>query len=157
MHIISNLAELPGVCFGLSVFLFLFGFAMIYGLLDSLLKMHRSKSAVKKIKKEYKLKQKMWLIPFETHCMHAAKFCKGLICFWRVRCFTFILYLMLGLAAVFGLSENVIIAWFSAGMFVLFDVPQLIIQLSLSRPFFGRFREFSFEKYHNTKDHESLL
>ena len=157
MHIIRNLAESPGVCFGLSVFFFLLGFVMIYGLLDALLRMHRSKSAVKKIKKEYTLKQKTWLISFETNCIHAAKFCKGLIWFWRVRCFTFLLYLMLGLAAIFGLSANAIIAWFSAGMFVFFDVPQLIIQLLLSRPFIGRFREFSFEKYHNTKDHDSLL
>ena len=157
MHIISNLAELPGVCFGITLFFFLFGFVMLYSLLDSLLKMHRSKSAVKKIKKEYKLKHKMWLIPFETNCVHAVKFCKGLIWFWRVRCFTFALYLMLGLAAIFGLSVNAIIAWFSVGMFVFFDVPQFIIQLLLSRPFIGRFREFSFEKYHNTNDHESLL
>ena len=157
MHIISKLAELPGVCFGITVFFFSFGFVMLYSLLDSLLKMHRSKSAVKKIKKEYKLKHKMWLIPFETNCVHAVKFCKGLIWFWRVRCFTFALYLMLGLAAIFGLSVNAIIAWFSVGMFVIFDVPQFIIQQLLSRPFIGRFREFSFEKYHNTNDHESLL
>ena len=157
MHIISNLAELPGVCFGLSVFFFLLGFVIIYGLLDSLLKMHRSKSAVKKIKKEYNLKQRVWLIPFESNCIHAVKFCKGLIWFWRIRCLIFALYLMLGLAAMFGLAVNIIIAWFSAGMFVFFDVPQFIIHLLLARPFIGRFQEFSFEKYHNTKDNESLL
>ena len=28
MHIISNLAELPGVCFGITVFFFSFGFVM---------------------------------------------------------------------------------------------------------------------------------
>ncbi len=157
MHIISNLAEHAGVCFGLSVILFLFGYAMIYGLLDSLMKMHRSKSAVKKIKKEYNLKHKIWLIPFEINCIHATKFCKGLVLLWRARCFAFVLYLILGLLAMVGLPVNTIIAWFSAGMFVLFDAPQLFIYLLLSRPFFGKFREFSFEKYHNTHDYESLL
>lgn len=157
MLIISNLVEHPGVCFGLTVFFYLFGFSMLYGLLDALLKMHRSKSAVKKIKEDYKLIHKIWLIPFEANCIHAEKFCKGLVWFWRIRCFAFALYLALGLAATVGLSVNAIIAWFSVGMFVLFDIPQFLIQLLLSRPFIGRFREFSFEKYHNTKDHESLL
>ncbi len=156
MNIISDLIDLR-VCVGLSVFFFLFGYLTIYCLLNSLLKMHRSKSAVKKIKKEYNFKQKLWLTPFETNCIHAVKFCKGLIWFWRVRCLSFALYLMLGMAAIFGLPVNTIIAWFSAGMFVLFDIPQFIINLLLSRPFIGRFREYSFEKYHNTKDHESLL
>ncbi|MBQ8236735.1 MAG: hypothetical protein IJZ39_01105 [Oscillospiraceae bacterium] len=157
MDVIDNLAELPVVCMGISVFLFLLGFCMIYGILDSLLKMHRSKSAVQKIKKEYKLIHRVWFIPFETNCIHAVKFCKGLILFWRIRCFTFALYLMLGLGAMFGLSVNEVIAWFGAGMFVFFDVPQFAIFLLLARPFIGRFREFSFEKYHNTKDRKSLL
>lgn len=157
MHIINNLSELPGVCIGLSVFFFLFGLFTIYSLLDSLLKMHRSKSAVKKIKKEYNLKQKLWLIPYEIYCIHAVKFCKGLIMFWRIRCFIFVLYLVLGLATLFDFSIDKLIAWFTVVMFILFDIPQFIIHLLLARPFIGRFREFSFEKYHNTQDHESLL
>lgn len=157
MHIINNLAGLPGVCIGLSVFFFLFGFFMVYSLLDSFLKMHRSKSAVKKIKKEYKLRHKIWLIPFEINCLHAVKFCKSLIWFWRIRCFAFVPYLLLGVATAFGLLASIVIAWFTAGMFVFFDVPQFIIHSLLTRPFIGRFREFSFEKYHNTKDYESLF
>ena len=47
MDVISNLIELPVVCVSFSVFLFLFGYLTINGLMDSLLKMHRSKSAVK--------------------------------------------------------------------------------------------------------------
>ena len=157
MNVISNLIELPALCVGLCVFFFLFGYLMIYGLMDSLLKMHRSKSAVKKIKKEYTFKQKLWLIPFESNCIHAVKFCKYLIWFWRIRCFAFTCYLLVGFAAILGLYVNILIAWFSVSMFIFFDIPQLILQLLLSRPFIGRFREFSFEKYHNTKDHDSLL
>lgn len=58
---------------------------------------------------------------------------------------------------MFAFCSNIVVAWYTAGMFVFFDVPQFIIHLLLTRPFVGRFREFSFEKYHNTKDHESLL
>ena len=157
MTIIHNLIELPVVCVGLSLFFFLLGYITTYGLMDSLLKMHRSKSAIKKIKIEYTLKQKLWLIPFEANCIHAVNFCKGLIWFWRIRCFTFALYLILGLAAILGLSVNAIIAWFTFVLLILFDIPLFIIHFLLSRPFIGRFREYSFEKYHNTEDHESLL
>ena len=157
MDVIGNMIELPGLCIGLCVVFFLFGYLMIYGLLNSLLKMHRSKSAVKKIKKAYTFRQKLWLAPFEANCIHAVKFCKCLISFWRIRCFVFVCYLLVGFAAIVGLSVNVIIAWFSVGMFIFFDIPQLILHLVLSRPFIGRFREYSFEKYHNTKDHNSLL
>ena len=157
MDVISNLIELPVVCVSFSVFLFLFGYLTINGLMDSLLKMHRSKSAVKKIKKAYKFKQKLWLIHYEANCIHAVKFCKCLIRFWRMRCVIFVCYLLVGFVTVLGLYANVIIAWFSFGMFLLFDIPQFVLHLSLSRPFIGRFREFSFEKYHNTKDHDSIL
>ena len=45
--------------------------------------MHRSKTAVKKLKNEFTLLQKLRLIPFETHCLHAVRFCKGLILFQK--------------------------------------------------------------------------
>ena len=157
MDVITDLIEVPGLCVVLSVFLFLFGYFMMFGITDSLLKMHRSKSAVKRIKKEYTFKQRLWLVHLEAHCIHAVKFCKCLVSFWRMRCFAFVCYLFVGFAAILGFRLNVFVAWLSVGMFILFDIPQFILHLILSRPFIGRFREFSFEKYHNTREHDSLL
>lgn len=157
MDVIGNLSELPAVCVGLSVFFFLFSYLLIFSLTDSLLKMHRSKSSVKKIKKAYKLKERLWLIHIEANCMHAVKFCKCLILFWRTRCVFFACYLLAGFAAMLSVHLNEIIAWLSVVVFLVFDIPQYILYLFLSRPLIGRFRKFSFEKYHNTKDHDSIL
>ena len=59
LQIIDNLSKQPTVCIILSVIIFLFSFLTNYLLLDSLLKMHRSKSAVKKLKKEYTFLQRI--------------------------------------------------------------------------------------------------
>ncbi|MBQ9082791.1 MAG: hypothetical protein IJY28_04755 [Clostridia bacterium] len=155
--IVHSMAETPGVCILLSVFFFLISWFMLYSLADALLKMHRSKSAVRKIKKGYTFRQLFWMVPHERACIHALKFCTALVYFWRVRCIVFALYLLLGAAALFGLPVSTIIAWCTAGIFVLFDVPMFIVNFSLMRPIIGRFREFSFEKYHHTKDFTSIF
>ena len=67
-QIIENLSKHPTVCIILSVLIFLFCFFTNYLLLDSLLKMHRSKSAVKKLKKEYTFLQRMRLLHFKENC-----------------------------------------------------------------------------------------
>ena len=59
LQIIDNLSKQPTVCIILSVIIFLFSFLTNYLLLDSLLEMHRSKSAVKKLKKEYTFLQRI--------------------------------------------------------------------------------------------------
>ena len=157
MDMIARLSDLPEVCIMLSVLLFLMSVFMIYSLLDGLLKMHRSKSAVKKLMKEYTFLQKMWLIPFENHCLHAVKFCKGLVWFQRIRCLSFGTYFAVGMLTLLNLVPNSVLACMSAMMFVIFDIPEMILYRLVSRPIFGRFKEYSFEKYHNTKDHDSLL
>jgi hypothetical protein len=157
MHIISRLSEVPIACILLSAVLHLAGYFMGYVLLDSLLKMHRSKSAVKKLKKEYTLLQKLWLLPFENSCLHAVRFCRGLVWFHRLRSACFLLFLATAVLWALDVASNLVLAWMSAGMFVCFDVPQIILSNVVSRPIIGRFKEYSFEKYHNTKDHESLL
>lgn len=51
MHIIKNLSEHPALCIVISIFLFFLSSMTCYLLLDGMLKMHRSKTAVKKLKK----------------------------------------------------------------------------------------------------------
>lgn len=158
MHIIYNLAEEPLLCFLLSLFFFLADYFLLYMLLGALLKMHRSKSAVKKLLKAYTFRQKLWLIPFERDCLHAVGFCRFLVWFARIRVLLFGVYLLPAILCAFGFLPATILAWLSAGIFLCLDAPLLLIDWLLSRPLIGRrFKEFSFQKYHNTSDHSSLF
>ena len=158
LQIIDNLSKQPTVCVILSVIIFLFSFLTNYLLLDSLLKMHRSKSAVKKLKQEYTFLQRMQLIHFKENCRHAIRFCSKMIVYLKISWMFLALYLIVSLLFAFGLLSSKFIAWLTVGIFLLFDVPAFAINRLLARPIiFGRFKEFSFEKYHNTENHDSLL
>ena len=157
-QIIENLSKQPVACIILSVLIFIFCFFTNYLLLDSLLKMHRSKSAVKKLKKEYTFLQRMRLLHFKENCRHAIKFCTGLIIYQTIGWVCLAIYLFMALLFAFGLFSATFITWLTVGIFVGFDVPAFVINRLLARPIiFGRFKEFSFEKYHNTENHDSLL
>lgn len=157
-QIIENLSKQPAVCIILSVLIFLFCFFTNYLLLDSLLKMHRSKSAVKKLKKEYTFLQRMRLLHFKENCRHAIKFCNGMIIYQKIGWACLAIYLFIALLFAFGLFSATFIIWLAVGIFLLFDVPAFVINRILVRPIiFGRFKEFSFEKYHNTENHNNLL
>ena len=158
LQIIDNLSKQPTTCIIFSVIIFLLSFLTNYLLLDSLLKMHRSKSAVKKLKKEYRFLQRMQLIHFKDNCRHAIKFCSKMIVYQKISTIFLALYLIISLLFAFGLFSSKFIAWLTVGLFLLFDVPTFAINRLLARPIiFGRFKEFSFEKYHNTENHDSLL
>ena len=158
LQIIDKLSKQPTVCIILSLIIFLLSFFSNYMLLDSLLKMHRSKSAVKKLKKEYTFLQRMQLIHFKENCRHAIKFCNRMIIYQKISWGCFVLYLIISLLFAFGLFSAKFIAWLSVGIFVAFDIPAFAINRLLARPIlFGRYKEFSFEKYHNTENHDSLL
>ena len=158
LQIIDNLLKQPSVCIILSVILFLFSYLLNYLMLDSLLKMHRSKSAVKKIKKDYTFWQRMQLLHFKENCLHAIKFCNRMIIYQKIGWVCLALYLIVSLLFTFGLFSSKFIVWIAVGICLLFDVPTFAINRLLARPIlFGRFREFSFEKYHNTENHNSLL
>lgn len=157
-QIIENLSKQPVACIILSVLIFIFCFFTNYLLLDSLLKMHRSKSAVKKLKKEYTFLQRMRLLHFKENCRHAIKFCNGMIIYQKIGWVCLAIYLFMALLFAFGLFSATFITWLTVGIFVAFDVPAFVINRLLARPIiFGRFKEFSFEKYHNTENHDSLL
>lgn len=145
------------LCVIVSVVLFFWSNMTGYLLLDALLKMHRSKTAVKKLKKEYTFLQKMRLLPFATHCLHAVRFCKGLILLWKIARVCFVVFLLIAVLNGFGIVSNMVLLCSAVVLFVLFDVPTLVLDLLFARPFIGKFRAYSFEKYHNTEDHNSLL
>lgn len=158
LQIIENLSKQPIMCIILSVVICLFSFLMNYLLLDSLLKMHKSKSAVKKLKKEYPFLQRMGLLHFKENCRHAIRFCSGMIIYQKIGWACLAIYLLISLLFAFGLFSATFISWLTVGLFVAFDVPAFVINRLLARPvIFGRFQKFSFEKYHNTENHHSLF
>lgn len=151
MYIIRNLAENPGVCISLGVCFFFFSSLLCYLLMDGLLRMHRSKTAVKNLKKEYTFWKRLWLIPHQQHCLHTASFCRKLIALQRMG------WILFGLYLVVCLFFDSLVVWSTVGLFVLFELPMFVLNGLLSRPFIGRFKEYSFAKYHNTEDHSSLM
>ena len=158
LQIIDNLSKQPTVCIILSVIIFLFSFFTNYLLLDSLLKMHRSKSALKKLKKEYTFLQRLRFLHFKGNCRHAVKFCDSMIIYQKIGWVCLAVYLLTSFLFVFGFFPATIISWISVAIFLCIDLPSFTISLLLSRPLlFGRFKEYSFEKYHNTDNHESLF
>lgn len=157
-QLIDNLSAEPIACIIISVFIFFVAFLMNYLLLDSLLKMHRSKSAVKKLKKEYSFLQRMRLLHFKEHCRHAIKFCNGMIIYQKIAWLCLAIYLFTALLFAVGYVSATFITWLTVGIVLVFDVPAFLINRLLARPIlFGRFKAYSFEKYHNTDNHESLL
>ena len=156
--LIENLSAQPLVCVIISVAAFSCATLLNYLLLDSLLKMHRSKSALKKLKKEYTFLQRLRFLHFVGNCRHAVKFCNGMIIYQKIGWLCLAVYLFASLFFVFGIFPATVISWLSVAIFLCIDLPSFAISWSLSRPLlFGRFREHSFEKYHDTDNHESLF
>ncbi len=156
-QIIEDLSRQPIACIVFSVVIFLFSFLLNYLFLGSLLKMHRSKSAVKKLKKEYTFLQRLRLLHFKENCRHAPKFCNRMIIYVKISWYCLGFYLTVSLLFAFGLFPAKFIAWLTVGIFLFFDMPAFVINWLLARPIIGRFKEFSFEKYHNTENHDSLF
>jgi len=72
--------------------------------------------------------------------------------------FLFAVCLLAALLTAFGWVPALSMAWLAMGFFMLFIIPVFVLNRILSRPvLFGRFRSFSFEKYHNTENHKSIF
>ena len=70
----------------------------------------------------------------------------------------FAVYLLAGLLYAFDFFPAAVISWLSIAILFCFDLPSIVISWALSRPLlFSRSKKFSFEKYHNTDNHESLF
>lgn len=156
-HLIQNLSMQPIGCIEISAVSFFCSYLSNYMLLTSLLKMHRSKSAVKKIRSKYTLLQKLRLRHFKENCLHAVSFCSKMVIYQKISFGFRVLYWIISLLFAFGIVSSALIAWLTVGFFFVFDLPVFLISLFLSRPIIGRFKEFTFEKYHNTQNHDSLF
>ncbi len=123
----------------------------------ALLKMHRSKTKVKKLLTCYSFWQRLLLQPAKEHCLHAKRFCGQIIFLYKLRIFS-----LIALPAMFiiaGLPElKKVICYLSGGFFLLLDLPAFVLDSVLSKPhLFRPWNGYRFEKYHNTEDHNSLM
>ena len=70
---------------------------------------------------------------------------------------SFLVYLVLSIITYLCADLGILMTWIGIVLFVLFDFQIFILNFVLSRPLIGRFREYSFQKYHNTYDHNGLF
>ena len=121
--IIENMSAQPATCVIASVLLFFFAALENYILMDGLLEMHRSKSALKKLQKQYTFFQKIRLLHFKGNCRHAVKFCNGMIIYQKIGWLCFAVYLLAGLLYAFDFFPAAVISWLSIAIFFCFDLP----------------------------------
>ena len=158
IEIINTMSKSPGSVIFLSSAFGLLVFITNRYLLASLLKMHRSKTAVKKILKQYTLKERFFLHHVRDHCKHAVGFVKWMIIVHHVNLAIALLVCALAILTCFAANLGVIAAWALAVQLVLVAFPVFILEFILTKhPFNKRKREYRFTDYHNSDDNESVF
>ena len=148
----------PGACVFIASVFAMVSIICLRMLISGLLKMHKSKSAMKKISKEYGFYQNVLLVPAWKENEHAKKFCKFLIVLHHIRVALWISLLLLMLIALVVPSVSKVAASLAITIMVAADFPIIVLNIAMDRYSFKRFKhEYRFQKYHNTKDHNSLF
>ncbi len=156
-RIIAVLSESVPICLFFAAVFFLPAIFSIRSIISGLVEMHRSRTAQKKLYKEYSFWQKTVLKPAWQKCLHAQKFCRFLILYHHSIAILFLIELLLAVFSHFFPILIQIIACFTLIFSIFFCFPTLILSYSLDRYPFKRLKhEFTFRKYHNTEDHNSL-
>ena len=157
MVFLNEMIAQPGLAAALALTFWLISFYMLRSILSELLQMHKSKTAVKKIRKQYTFRQKLALRHVADHTEHAVTFARRMILVHHLSFWTMLLCLLSKLI----LSGR----WFVyllVSRFLIFDVPVWVFNFLLDpHPFSRRKRRrsspFRFNKYHNTSDKTSLF
>ena len=158
IDMINTLSERPGSIVFISFVFGLLVFITNRCLLSSLLKMHRSKTAVKKILKRYTLKQRFLLYHIREHSKHATGFVKWMIVVHHTNLAVTLLVCILAILTCFAASLGVIAAWALFAQLVIVVLPVFILEFLLDKhPFHKWKHEYRFNDYHNTDDHESVF
>lgn len=147
--------------FGLSIFFLIFFFFLFYlwtfCISNKLFCVHRSKTACKKIMKDYTFGQKVALIPQKKHCLHAKKFCNKIINYFYIHTVFFMLSLILMITEHLMFTKLIISVFLLAAQFFTFVLPVSVMDLILVEKPFVRLSKYRFEKYHHTKEFEKLI
>lgn len=132
--------------------------AMLHDLACDLLKMHKSKTAVKKLCGAYFLIQRLFLRPAWEHCEHAVKFCRAVILLYGLQAAATASVVALGIAALLWGKLCCLFGYTAAAKVLFLDAPVLLLSVVLfKRPTNKERGKWRFEKYHNTSNHESLF
>lgn len=157
-ELITTLTEQPGLTILFSV---LFGLAALIctrSLLGSLLKMHRSKTAVKKIEKQYFFAQRFLLHHVRDHCVHAKKFCRRVIVLHHANLIITLLVCITGALGCILHSFAVIAVYALLVQFFVIVLPVTVLEFALVKHPFRKVKgPYRFTDHHNTDDHESLF
>ena len=153
MDFLEELIVQPGAVVFLSAVFAFISILMLRLLLGDLLRMHKSKTAVKKISKQYAFCQKLCLRHVSEHCEHAVRFSRFLV--WVHNIYA-------PVSAVCLISGWILPArYFVYGTvmkWILLDVPIWLLMFVLdAHPFRKRKHQWRFAKYHNTSDKTSLF
>lgn len=153
MDTIEKMAAQPGMIVFLSLTFWLLCFVILRLLLGALLRMHKSKTSVKKIEKQYTFWQKLCLKHVAQHCEHAVKFTQFMILVHNIYTPSTFLLLISGL-----LMPGRLFACVMIGKWILMDLPiMLLMQIMDAHPFQKRKHAWRFAKYHNSSDRTSLF
>ncbi len=158
MELVRDLTNAP---LSSALLAFLFGVAALVAvrnILGSLNEMHRSKSALKKINKNYSLWKKLVLLNVWEHCLHAQRFSRILICLYHVRSVFLPVSFLLAVISYANPVFSVANGHFTVSVMVLFDLPVFVLHLVLDKHPFRRFKMgYRFEKYNHTEERNKLL
>ena len=154
----NSFRESPGACVFLTCIFALAAILCLRSLISALLEMHRGRSKLKKLRKGYNAWQKIIMKPAWQNCLHAKSFCRVLIVVHHIRVVLFLITLILiGISGILSTLFS-FVASLSGAIFLLLDVPILLMHLAMDRYPLQRLKnEYRFKKYHNSKDHESLF
>lgn len=156
--IVHNIAKYPWACPFLLTVVFLGRIGCVRPIISGLFEMHRSKTAVKKALKEYSFWQRVILLHAWRECLHAKRFCRGLIIWYHSVTALYLTGLVLTLLRSVWPGLILFTAWYTFVFMVGVMVPALVLATALDRyPFKKMKHEFRFRKYHNTKNHDSLF
>ena len=157
IRIVQELSESAILCSYLMIVFSLISIIFIRGIVSGLFEMHRSRSAIKKIIRQYSFSPKMLLKHAWRDCLHAKRFCRCLIILHDIIWVLLISeFLLLFLSSIWS-SLMPIVSWFTFAFVVGVFIPLFLLNLALERYPFRKFKhEFRFRKYHNTENHDSL-
>ncbi len=153
MDFLNDMIAQPGSAVTLALIFWLVSFFMLRSILSELLQMHKSKTAVKKIKKHYTFRQKLALRHVAEHTEHAVKFTHFMIWAHHLSCGTMLICLLSGL-----ILSNRWFVYLLAGRFLVFDAFVMgLFTLLDAHPLNRRKYKMRFTQYHNTSDRTSLF
>lgn len=154
---IGVLSESAAICLFFAAVFTLPSIISIRCIISGLNEMHRSRTAQKKLYKEYSFRERTILKPAWQKCLHAQKFCRFLIVYHHSIAILFLIELLLAVFSCFFPVLMQVIACFTLIFSIFVCFPVLILSSTLDRYPFQKFKhEFTFRKYHNTDDHNSL-